>query len=220
MFNIFINDIFDFVKKGDLHNYADDNTLSYGSNSVDDVIETLEEQSDILIKWFTENHMQANPDKFQAISIGRKTHEKNLSFMLQGNKIDCEDEVKLLGVTFDFRLTLNSHVSHICKKASQQLNVLRDRPFNLKRGGGGGYGFLFRSAFFFRTTRELVYLFFCRPRKREIFFQNSTLGYMTKTLNQIIVFPPPKSEYFFQRHWESEYFFRKKAITPPPPPSS
>jgi hypothetical protein len=42
--------------------------------------------------------------------------------MLQGNKIDCEDEVKLLGVTFDFKLTFNSHVSHICKKASQQLN--------------------------------------------------------------------------------------------------
>ena len=75
MFNIFINDIFDFVK-----NY---NTLSYGSNSVDDVIETLEEQSDILIKWFTEYHMQANPDNFQAISIGRKTHEKKLCFMLQ-----------------------------------------------------------------------------------------------------------------------------------------
>jgi hypothetical protein len=36
--------------------------------------------------------------------------------MLQGNKIDCEDEVKLLGVTFDFKLTFNSHVSHICKK--------------------------------------------------------------------------------------------------------
>jgi hypothetical protein len=50
-------------------------------DSVDDVIETLEEQSDILIKWLTENHMQANPDKFQAISIGRKTHEKNLSFL-------------------------------------------------------------------------------------------------------------------------------------------
>jgi hypothetical protein len=135
MFNIFINDIFDFVKKGDLHNYADDNTLSYGSNSVDDVIETLEEQSDILIKWFTENHMQANPDKFQAISIGRKTHEKNLSFMLQGNKIDCEDEVKLLGVTFDFKLTFNSHVSHICKKASQQLNVLKRIGNNLSKLG-------------------------------------------------------------------------------------
>jgi hypothetical protein len=33
----------------------------------------------------------------------------------------------------------------------------RDRPFNLQ---GGGYGFLFRSEFFFRTTQELEYLFF------------------------------------------------------------
>ena len=59
------------------------------------------------------------------------------------------------------------------------------------------YGFLFRSEFFFRTTRELEYFF---P-------QNLTLGYMSK----IIFFPPPKSEYFFRQHWESEYVFSKKA---------
>jgi hypothetical protein len=72
--------------------------------------------------------------------------------------------------------------------------------------GRGGYGFLFRSEFFFRTTQELEFYFFCRE-KRTFFSQNLTLGYMTKTLNQIILFPPPKSEYFFQQHWESEYFF-------------
>jgi hypothetical protein len=38
---------------------------------------------------------------------------------------------------------------------------------------------------------------------------------MTKTLNQIFVFPPPESEYFFQQHWESQYFFRKKNQPPP-----
>ena len=50
-------------------------------------------------------------------------------------------------------------------------------------------------------------------KNREFFFQNLTLGYMTKTLTRIRLFfflPPPKSEYFFQQHWESEYFFRKK----------
>jgi hypothetical protein len=53
--------------------------------------------------------------------------------------------------------------------------LIRDRPFNLKGRGRGGYGFLFRSEFFFRTSQELEYLF----------FQNLTLGYMT---NQNIFF--------------------------------
>ena len=70
----------------------------------------------------------------------------------------------------------------------------RDWPFNLQGGGGGGggggvVGLLFFASFriFFRTSRELEYLFFL-SRKAQFFFQNSTLGYMTKTLNQIIFF--------------------------------
>ena len=43
---------------------------------------------------------------------------------------------------------------------------LRDRPFNLK---GGGYGFLFRSEFFFRTIQELEY-FFLLLHEARIFF--------------------------------------------------
>jgi hypothetical protein len=82
---------------------------------------------------------------------------------------------------------------------------IRNRPFNLQ---GEGYGFLFRSEIFFRTTQELEYLFFL-SRSAQIFFPEFNMN-MTKTLNQIFFFPPPKSEYFFQQHWESEYFFRKK----------
>jgi hypothetical protein len=39
---------------------------------------------------------------------------------------------------------------------SRLCDYIRDRLFNLK-GGGGGYGFLFRSEFLFRTTRELEF---------------------------------------------------------------
>ena len=74
---------------------------------------------------------------------------------------------------------------------------IRDRPFNLKGGGGGDYGFLFRSEILIWTTRELEYLFVL-SRKARIFF--------------------PEFNILFQQHWESEYFFRKKTITPPPPP--
>lgn len=51
--------------------------------------------------------MKANPDKFQAIAIGNKSHSENISFNLKGNIIKCEDQVKLLGVTIDFQLKFN-----------------------------------------------------------------------------------------------------------------
>jgi hypothetical protein len=44
---------------------------------------------------------------------------------LDEKKIDCEKEVKLLGVTIDCQLKCNAHISNICKKASRQLNVLK-----------------------------------------------------------------------------------------------
>jgi hypothetical protein len=91
--------------------------------------------------------------------------------------------------------------------------AFRGRPFNLQ--GGRVMVFCFVQKFFSDNTRVRIFIFFCGAEP-EIFFQNLLLGYMTKTLNQIIIFfPPPKSEYFFQQHWESEYIFRKKTITPP-----
>ena len=81
--------------------------------------------------------------------------------------------------------------------------LIRDQPFNLREGERwGGYCFLFRSEFFFRTTRELEYLFFCPVFNITLYDKNSESDYY--------FFPPPKSEYFFQQYWESEYFFRKK----------
>jgi hypothetical protein len=52
----------------------------------------------------------------------------------------------------------------------------------------GCYGFLFRSEFFFSDiTRVRIFISFVT--QSTIFFsQNLTLGYMTKTLNQIIIF--------------------------------
>ena len=84
--------------------------------------------------------MQANPEQFQAIAIGQRSAKELDRFTLNNVNIPCENEVKLLGVTIDFELNFNSHISNICKKASKQLNCLRHGPFDI-RGGGGGLGF-------------------------------------------------------------------------------
>ena len=72
---------------------------------------------------------------------------------------------------------------------------IRDRPFNLK--GGGGYGFLFRSEFFFRTTRELKF-FLLRSRKAQIFFPEYNIRLYDKN---------SESDYFFFLHQNQNIFF-------------
>jgi hypothetical protein len=86
--------------------------------------------------------------------------------------------------------------------------MVRDRPFNLK--GGWGYGFLFRSEFFFQTTQELEYLYFSSREARNLFPEFNIRLYDKNSESDYFFFPQPKSEYFFQQHWESEYFFIKK----------
>jgi retron-type reverse transcriptase len=65
LLNIFVNDLFFFVHKCELYNYADDNTLSKSDKSLEKVIASLEENRKALINWFSSNKMQANPEKFQ-----------------------------------------------------------------------------------------------------------------------------------------------------------
>ena len=125
LFNVFINDIFYFIHKSNLYNYADDNTLSFHSPDYEKDISVLQEESDILIKWFSFNCMQANPEKFQAIAVGKDTCDKNPIFNIGDANISCDEIVKLLGVDIDFKLNFDYHITNICKKAVQQLNILK-----------------------------------------------------------------------------------------------
>ena len=125
LFNVFVNDIFSFVTDSSLYNYADDNTLSYVSEDVNNLVNVLEKDSKSLIEWFNLNKMQANPDKFQAMAIGKKTISENISFNFDSVVIKPDQEIKLLGVDIDYLLNFNTHISNICRKASRQLNVLK-----------------------------------------------------------------------------------------------
>ena len=47
LFNVFINDIFYFIKHCDIYNYADDNTLPFHSPNFDEVVNVLQQESNI-----------------------------------------------------------------------------------------------------------------------------------------------------------------------------
>ena len=110
LFNIFINDIFYFIEYGTLYNYADDNTLSYADQDYNTLINVLEKESSILIEWFNFNCMQANPDKFQAIAVGKKIYAKEPVFNTESANISCDEVVKLLGIDIDYQLNFDKHI--------------------------------------------------------------------------------------------------------------
>lgn len=125
IFKIFMNDLFYFIVNSDLHNYADDNTISAYSNTIKNLIKTLEKESEIALSWLNNNKMIANPNKFHSILLSRaKIDTSKLEINIGDRVIQSERSVKLLGVTIDDKLNFNLHISNLCRKASAQLNAL------------------------------------------------------------------------------------------------
>ena len=121
IFDIYLSDLFLFFEQSNIANYADDYTAYACKKDVDAVREKLEEDSSNLIQWAYNNLMAANPDKFHLIL---SETDSSLSVNIGKYEIFNKNSVKLLGVTIDNKLTLNKHVSSLCKKASQKLHAL------------------------------------------------------------------------------------------------
>ena len=124
LFNIFTNDLFLIPKQCSLHNYADDNTISFCSNDIDELIRILGNETLSALSWFHSNYMKANPDKFQFLCLGGKFPEEKKVLNIANTKLSASQSIKILGVTIDNQLKYDEHVSTLCKKAGCQLNVL------------------------------------------------------------------------------------------------
>ena len=133
IFNIFINDIFEFITQCRIMNYADDNTIYTFNHNADTVINMLQHDSKIAVKWFADNFMQANPSKFQFIFLNPSRTQGYIetSLPIFDIHIDRSDQVKLLGVTIDEKLKFNQHVKSLCNKAARQLNAFKRISKNL-----------------------------------------------------------------------------------------
>ena len=73
-----------------------------------------------------------NPRQISSGSSRYEIQKKNCCFDLgNGCILQCKAEVKLLGITIDFKLKFDLNVSNICKKASRQLGILKRIGKNL-----------------------------------------------------------------------------------------
>ena len=121
LFNIYLNDIFYFLNCN-ICNIADDTTPYVCNKNLDFVLEQLELQSNIAIKWFEDNYMKINASKCHLFVSGNKCEHM---WARVGNDLIWESRtIKLLGITIDNELKFDVHISNICKKAQRKLTIL------------------------------------------------------------------------------------------------
>ena len=121
LFNIFINDLL-LATKEDICNFADDNTLYTCDKDPEIASQRLNEELKLVLRWFSQNGMVANPEKFQAIFLGNNSFNFNIDLGL--TRVVSSNTVKLLGITLDRDLSFHSHAIEICKKATAKTKAL------------------------------------------------------------------------------------------------
>ena len=120
LFNIFINDIFLFLQKCDLANYADDSIMNTSNKRVSTIVDSLRHEFTILSKWFY--LIVLNPEKCSFMLLG-------VDGSLQINLV-CGDEIlknkkqEVLGATLDNKLNFAIHLLNITKNAIEKFNAL------------------------------------------------------------------------------------------------
>ena len=125
IFNIFLNDIFYFVNTGSIYNYADDNYVSVQHEELGLVEKVLKQETLQLVKWFSDNALEANPNKFQGILFNRGHNVSSMQLQVNDNDISFVSSIHALGICIDDKLNFNDHVDRICSKAACQVSALQ-----------------------------------------------------------------------------------------------
>ena len=66
-----------------------------------------------------------NVQKYQSMVLGAESEANNINLDINGVNIEQLKSIKLFGVFLDSELNFSEHISYVCKKASQQIGILR-----------------------------------------------------------------------------------------------
>ena len=121
--NIFISDIFFFIKKSEICNFADDNTLySYDRNLLHIKENIIFDMKNVLF-WFRTNSLKAIAGKFQFMILNQK-NQRRQQMVINSITVKDSNEVILLGITTDNKLVFKKRIENLCRTVQYKLHAL------------------------------------------------------------------------------------------------
>ena len=123
-FNLFINDLFLFIERTNICNFADDNTIYSCNINLQTILKDLNYGMQNILKWFKVSSMKPNPKKFQFMILGKSTRQ-SIILNINNVKIRESSSVVLLRLTIDNRLTFKYQINILIRRVSFKLHALR-----------------------------------------------------------------------------------------------
>jgi len=127
LFNLYVSDIPQPPPNVQLESYADDlNPLSSHEN-IHKAESALQPYLNELFDWTVENDLQLNPTKSSCtlFSPDPAEQETQLQLSINNQPIPTTKHPKILGVTFDTKLTFNEHIKNVKLAANKSINILK-----------------------------------------------------------------------------------------------
>ena len=127
LFSVFIDDLPDHCENP-IFLFADDSTLfcEISSNAEAETVgDSLNKDLASMKTWADKWKVTFEPTKCKAMTLSRKRQPSRTDLYFGATKISEVDELEILGVTVDKRLTWNTHISNISSRAGQRLGALR-----------------------------------------------------------------------------------------------
>ena len=126
LFSIFIDDVVEQCKNN-IFLYADDSTIfaPVTSSNGPEVAASLNKDLENIRKWADAWKVTFEPSKCKAIILSRKREPSRPDLSFGNTKIKLSEQMEVLGLSIDKKITWTSHLSNVCRRAGQRLGALR-----------------------------------------------------------------------------------------------
>ena len=126
LFAIYVNDLLNSSRIGYIHMFADDTTIYYIGNGVEDVITGLNLILEDFYIWCKKNRLIVHTGKTEAMIITKHLFTGPLQpILFAGNFIKVVEQSDCLGIKIHNRLCWKPHITASCKKFCLKLKFIR-----------------------------------------------------------------------------------------------
>ena len=126
LFLIFINDLSACCPLGKVRIFADDTSIFFHSDSIEDIISTAKNIMSQLTSWFSANKLTLNADKSSfTIFRSAKRRVPNIPdhIEFQGKKLLRTTHIKFLGIILEEHLNWTLQINEICNKLKRLFHI-------------------------------------------------------------------------------------------------